>query len=144
MNIIDAVKRLERAGDENSKATKKLHDAAATVAEIIERVAPLGVSLPRDYRVTRVRSNIGSDVFLLGGKAQYGDAEFWVDGIGRYLHNDFNCDIPAQTRSGSLKFAKDVAEGLLDEIAEFLEKRKQDSEQAATVLEQAAAEKLNA
>lgn len=28
MDIINAVKRLERAGDENSTATKKLHDAA--------------------------------------------------------------------------------------------------------------------
>jgi hypothetical protein len=142
MNIIDAVKRLERAGDENSKATQKLHEAASTVAEIIEKQAPVGVWLPRDYKVVRIRSNVSSEVFLIGGKDPYGDGNFWVDGIGRYLHNDFQCGIPSQTRAGSLKFAKDVAEGLLDEIAEFLEQRKAESENAATVLEQAA-EKLS-
>jgi hypothetical protein len=145
MDIINAVKRLERAGDENSKATKKLHQAAATIAELIEKTVPVGIKLPRGYKVIRVRSNIGSDVFLGHDfrDNMYTDwPETWIDGIGRYLHNDFNCNIPAQTRAGSLKFAKDIAEGLLDEIAEFLEQRKAEADQATIVLEQAA-EKLN-
>ena len=35
-NIINALKRLERAGDENSLATQKLFEAANKVAELIE------------------------------------------------------------------------------------------------------------
>ena len=146
MDLISAVKRLERAGDENSKATKKLHEAAKTVAYLIEAQAPVGVKLPHGYSVERVKSNVGSDEFLTvphDKVNEFGEREyFWIDGCGRYLHGDFHAQVPGQTRAGSLKFAKDVAEGLLDEIAEFLEKRKEESESAATVLEQAA-EKLS-
>jgi hypothetical protein len=138
MNTIDAVKRLERAGDENSKATKKLHQAAVTVAGIIEDQCPVNVALPRGYEVTRVKSNVGYAYFLLLDRDQYNEGRYWIDGQGSYLHGDFNSWIPGQTRAGSLRFAKDVAEGLLDEIAEFLEQRKADSENAATVLERAA------
>ena len=145
MDIINAVKRLERAGDENSKATKKLHEAAREVAYKIEAVAPVGVLLPRGYRVERVKSNVGSDEFLTlrGDRDEYQRGEYhyyWIDGCGRYLHGDFHAEVPAQTRTGSLRFAKDVAEGLLDEIAEFLEQRKAESEKAAEVLENAKTE----
>lgn len=154
MDIINAVKRLERAGDENSKATKKLHQAAYDVAQLIIKIAPAGVKLPRGYKVKHLRSNVGSADFLTIWQptaredtySERPDLEgetLWIDGQGGYLHRDFGAWVPGQTRAGSLKFAKDVAEGLLDEIAEFLEKRQAESEQAATVLEQAA-EKFNA
>lgn len=140
MDIINAVKRLERSGDENSKATKKLHEATRNVAQLIEDQCPVGVDLPRGYRVIKRKSNVGSAHYLLAGADQYGDAEYWIDGHGSYLHGDFGAWIPDQTRAGSLKFARDVAEGLLDEIAEFLEKRKEESESAARALEAATTE----
>lgn len=59
-NIINAVARLQRAGAENSKATKKLHVAAMNVACFIEDQVPAGVNLPRGYLVQKVKSNVGS------------------------------------------------------------------------------------
>lgn len=136
-DLINALARLERAGSENSKATAKLHWAATIVAEEIEKNVPTGVWLPRDYKVIRHNSNIGSDLFLVQGRAQYGEVHHYIDGIGGYLHGDFNCSIPPKTRTGSLKFAKDVSAGLLEEIAEFLEKRTTAEKQAASTLEAA-------
>ena len=145
MDIISAVKRLERAGDENSKATKKLHEAAYNVAQLIIKIVPLGVKLPRGYKVRHIKSNVGSADFLTYWQPTPSDKAYserpdlegetmWIDGQGSYLHGDFNAWIPNQTRAGSLKFAKDVAEGLLEEIAEFLEKRKAESEEATSAL----------
>lgn len=134
MKIQDAIARLQRAGDENSKATKKLHEAARNVADLIEQNAPVNVTLPRGYKVLRYKSNVGSQLFLKSGHTdEYGDGDM-VDGCGCYLHGDFNCWIPAQTRECSLQFARDVAEGLLDEIAAFIEARKTESEKAAETL----------
>ena len=79
---------------------------------------------PRGYKVVTVRSNVGSALFLVKGDNEY---RTWIDGIGGCLHRDFHCWIPEQTRTGVLDFAKDIAEGLLDEIALFLEKRAQES-----------------
>lgn len=124
--IINAVKRLERAGSENSRATKKLHDAVRIVADLICDRAPVGVDLPRGYRVVRIRSNVGSANFLEvdGGEDEFGEpTSDLVDGDGGYLHGDFHCPLPAQTRETSLQFAADVADGLLDEISEMLEQR---------------------
>lgn len=145
--IINAIARLERAGSENSRATKKLNSAAITVADLIERTVPVGVVLPRGYRVRKIKSNVGTALYLVrhAGTDKEAEQQFgvkipfedWIDGTGGYLHGDFNCEIPAQSRRGSLQFAQDVSEGLLDEIAEFLEQRAQESEQRALLLEQA-------
>jgi len=42
--------------------------------------------------------------------------------------------IPDQEREGSLRFAKDIAEGLLDEIAAFLEAREMEADKATAAL----------
>lgn len=130
-NIINALKRLERAGDENSRATEKLYEAAKKVAAFIEENVPAAVELPRGYKAIYVSSNIGSAKFLVN---ETKERRVWIDGIGGYLHEDYNCKIPAQTRTGVLDFAKDIAEGLLDEIALFLEKRAQESSEMTDVL----------
>ncbi len=123
MDIINAIKRLERAGDENSKATKKLHDAVTRVCEdLIETTCPPHVLLPRGYMV---QTNQSGAYYLTrdnGKNEMYPEFVEWQQ-IDRH-----------HTREGSLQFAKDVAEGLLDEIAEFLEKRKDESETATTTL----------
>lgn len=135
MKIQDAVARLNRAGDENSKATKKLHLAVSVVAGLIEDSCPLNVSLPRGYMVVKFKSNVGSARFLRTNHVDEYDYNEYVDGLGSYLHGDFNTYIPAQTREVSLKFARDVAEGLLDEISDFLEARKAESLQSVQALE---------
>jgi len=129
--IINSLKRLERAGNENSRATQKLFKAANDVAAFIEEAVPFECELPRGYRIEKVRSNVGSASFLVK------EGEFgcdYIDGIGGYLHGDFHCWIPEQKRSAILQFAEDIATGLLDEIAEFLEKRADKSLSAAEVL----------
>ena len=134
MNTIDALKRLERAGNENSKATKKLHEAAEEMALVILKKVPADVTLPRDYRKVRVTSNVGEEYFLV---LYRGDIEYWIDGTGSFLHGDFHAEIPAQTREGSLTFAHDIATGLVDEIAELLEERSREAGQASDLLERA-------
>ena len=137
-SIINAVKRLERAGSENSRATKKLFDAARKVAELIEDQVPAGVKLPRGYYVKRISSNIGSAEFLCCEVVgEYGPENRYVDGIDGYLHGDFHCWLPGQDRDTVLKFAEDVATGLLGEIAEWLEARAAKAAEAAGVLENA-------
>jgi hypothetical protein len=146
MSIIDSLKRLERAGEEDSRSIKKLHRAAADVADWIIKAAPEGIRLPRNYIVVRRQSNTGSLRFLVLCDVEPDDIEvdagdypnlvsLYIDGMGGPLHGDPQCFIPPQTRQGSLTFAKDVAEGLLDEIAVFLEACRANQERAAQVLE---------
>jgi len=67
-DLMNSLNRLQRAGDNGSKATKKLHEAASTVAdEICKSVyhaRAVGEKLPRGYRVVNVRSNVGNNDFL--------------------------------------------------------------------------------
>jgi len=142
-SIINAVKRLERAGSEHSRATQKLYEAAREVASLIEAQVPAGVKLPRGYYVKEICSNVGCADFLCikipleyAGTQHYEETRY-IDGIGRYLHGDFHCWVPGQDRATVLKFAEDIADGLLDEIAEWLEARAAKAEQAAEVLENA-------
>jgi hypothetical protein len=108
---------------------------------------PEGVPLPRNYIVVRRQSNIGPTRFLVLCNVEPDDVDIeagdypnlvslYVDGTGDYLHGDFRCFIPPQTRQGSLTFAKDIAEGLLDEIAAFLDARKATQDHAARILEE--------
>lgn len=152
-DLMNSLNRLQRAGDNGSKATKKLHEAASTVAdEICKSVyaaRAVGEKLPRGYRVVNVRSNVGDNDFLTldsgkknlrAGDSEFGYDEFidnhtfWIDGTGSYMHGDFHCMIPDQEREGSLRFAKDIAEGLLDEIASFLEARETEAEKMSVIL----------
>jgi hypothetical protein len=125
-DVVNALKRLERAGSESSRATEKLMGAAVDVAVAIEKACPaelVGQDLADGYIVTRVRSSVGSDLFLVRGPEEdgYGDSPEWIDGNGSYLHGDFNAWIPDSTRAGVLQFAQDIASGLLDRIAERFE-----------------------
>lgn len=139
-NTINALKRLERAGSAISRATQKLFEAASIVAAEIEDACPTNVRLPRGYRVERYRSNVGAEYFLThdAGLDEYGcQRSDFVDGTGGYLHGDFSCPIPAQTRRGVMRFAEDIATGLLDEIAAFLEARTKEAEEKAMILKEA-------
>lgn len=133
-DVINAVKRLERAGSESSRTTEKLFEAASKIAEKIEKVAPVGVILPRGYKVVEIRSNVSSEDFLAVVDTWDLSVIGYIDGIGRYLHGDFNCWIPAQERDIILQFAKDIADGLLDDIAEFIEDRNKEEDIFADIL----------
>ena len=138
--LLAAAKRLEKAGKDDSQATARVHKASAWVASWIEDHVPAGLELPRGYRLRMVRSNMGLAKFLtlpfvMQTKFQPVDCEYWIDGVGGYLHGDYYCGIPGQTREGSLQFAKDVGEGLVEEISQFLENRAKQSDEAAEILE---------
>ena len=144
--VVNALKRLERAGSEHSRATEKLHAAVRVTAAEVIRIVPEGVELPRGYRVRSIQSNVGNDYFLTyrsrdNGTWEGADETFdaYVDGCGGYLHGDFHCPIPPQTRTKSLTFAKDVATGWLDELAAWLEARAAEDAAATASLEAARA-----
>lgn len=126
MSLMDSLKRLERAGSTQSRATEKLHEAAAAVATEIINAVPdnmVGEWLPRDYRVVYRKSNVGGRYYLTRDD---GEETYYIDGEGKngtYMHGDFHCWIPGQRREGSLLFAKDLADGLLDMIAAHIEEQ---------------------
>ncbi len=122
-NVIDALKRLERHGAEHSKTTQKLKEAAAALAEHVASSLPRPVpprtclALPRDY---------------------------WLDAAGLVWQGRPGLPSSACLRGDSLdrntalQFARDIAEGWLDEVAEWLSARTQADEAAAAELERAA------
>lgn len=142
-DVINALKRLQRAGSETSQSTEKLHEAVRVLASHITRLVPDGVELPRGYRAMVVASNVGGETFLTLPSE---DRDEWtgergvvyVDGLGGPLHGDFRCEIPAQTRKTSLAFAADVADGWLDELAAWLEARGAEDKAATERLQKAA------
>ncbi len=142
MSMIDSLNRLQRAGSEHSRATAKLHESVRDVADLIERTVPHGVLLPRGYIVHDMSSNIGSTTLLFRRTGTYdewtGDEEEQCIDYngGRYLHGDFGTDVSGyrQTRASSLRFAADVADVLLDEIAAFLTARAQEADAASAQL----------
>jgi len=123
--IINAVKRLERAGSENSRATQKLKDACKQLGEFIEKQVPHNVRLPRNY-IVKETSNSYYLVKIKNAFAYGEEVE--------YFGNTITDPYKEPSRLLCLQFAKDIAEGLLDEIAEFLEKRKEESEEAEKIL----------
>lgn len=136
-NIIDALKRLERAGDENSRSTKKLVEAAVTLADAIEPKCPAYVELPRGYEVVRLGTQDGGYSRYLAkmgahhhevGNAVFGRAENDTDGYDYFA--------PA-SRIDALTLAKDIAEGWLVELAEFLEARAAENGAATEKIESA-------
>ncbi len=141
MTLMDDLKRLERAGGAHSVAAKKLNEAAANVAAaVIDAVPPpfWGQWLPRDYEVVERHSNVGYDNFLVKrtGSEEDEDEDYWIDGTGRYLHGDCHAFVPAQTREGSLAFARDIAEGLFGMIAKYIEDKTKLVEAATAALEE--------
>ena len=128
-SVIDALKRLERAGSEESGATGKLKDAARELGEYVvglldeevrdEVSAHDGITaLPRDYRVQEGYGDIGVADFHLVR---------WDYATQRY--------IPVHaSRFAALAFAEDVATGWLDELGEWLAARKAYAEEGAATL----------
>src|SRR5262245_53615639 len=122
MTLEETIKNLESLGTQETNSENRLHDAVRVVSKLIKEIEPPYVLLPRCYEVRRVHHRGFKSVkhFLVQA-----DADYWIDGTG--LEEAAECDngehldiIPNQTRAGSLLFAHDVQNGLLDEIAAFL------------------------
>lgn len=125
MSVIDALKRLERLGDEHSVATQKLITAAQELADHLCTLGlPVEEDLPRGYCVTQHRLTEGSLVLFLTRQATDPHADqferAWLNSRDEYLGA---CYYGAPTRSDALAFAQDIATGWLDELADYMSRQ---------------------
>lgn len=131
--VIDSLKRLERVGSETSKTTQKLLEAAKNVSDLI---------------VKQYNARTGETIALRFGGAEIlneeGDAvhSFHTYSIRPYLnttaHGLYDEDTRRfvfENRDAGLHFAKDVANGLLEEVIESLATRKCQDEEALAALQ---------
>lgn len=130
-SVINALKRLERAGSETSRTSAKLIAAAGMAGErvasvVLAAVAAERAELPRGYAAL----------------SQFG----WLPegprlAFRRYPPNggDYYLVVVTEDRSAACAFAADIASGLLDELAAWLEARQGEDETAIATLERAAA-----
>jgi hypothetical protein len=105
-NIIDSLKRLERIGDETSKTNQKLIQAATDLADGIVKQFAAGPDEMIDL-------DIGGrflDYQIMHGRLVFFNNSTWKGFVAR-------------DRDNALRFSKDVANGLLDGLAEILAKR---------------------
>lgn len=146
MSIIDSLKRLERSGQENSRATKKLKESANELADFIIESAPCKVVLPMGYKVDKVvyhdhykmqDPRDGWDYCLM--TPYKFDNQFAcgydVLGVKRDGTTTYGTYLRIASRETVLKFAKDISDGLLDKIADFLDKLKTQAEKATQTLD---------
>ena len=114
--VVDALKRLERAGDANSQSTRKLIDAADRLSHrIVEQYEVRDKYVPDlAPRFTRARYSV------LNGRL--------VNSESRFV---------AENRETALAFALDISAGLLEGIADAMEKQNQESRQGLSIVENA-------
>lgn len=121
--IVNALKRLERAGSEHSRATEKLCEAARVLGGSVAARLPQSAfvadypTLPRGY---------AWDYAFEGGLVLCQ----WDHGRQAYYAVDFD-------RAKSQAFAADIAAGWLSELAAWLEVRATEDAAATAVLEAA-------
>ncbi len=128
-NVINALKRLERAGSEHSRTTEKLVQAADQLADHIIETSLM--SLERNAPYTGdVIADLPGAYYAVGPRRIV---------LGRYVlePEDSSVGSGTATRMSALAFAQDIARGWLDELAEWLEKRAAEDEAAAETIEQA-------
>lgn len=129
MGILEDLQAASQARKDSEAALKS---AAYDLALLVERVAPEGVELPRGYRVVRIKSNVGWEVYL-----EPPDSHGLIDGNDSYLHGDFHAWVGAATHDELLQFAEDVRDGWLDELRDFLRSRTDAAVSATSVLSNA-------
>ena len=128
-DVIDALKRLERVGSENSKTTEKLIQAAAALAAAIA-----GMYNPGTDELIQVISDWSYDAQGLPIQGSHSMNYMISGGI---LVNGHDYTYVAQNRDAALAFSSDVANGLLDLITENLQTRKEQSQGGLSILENA-------
>jgi len=154
MDVVSALKRLERAGSEHSRATEKLLGAASEMADWLCGHLPWVGGIPGTryelHRVYSHRVNSGRTYLVRRRDSDdFSQDEGWVartedwlngseGGAGGYFCGDFSCPVPEATRRGALLFAEDLAGGLLETIADLLERENAEADGAAERLRAAA------
>jgi hypothetical protein len=139
MSIIDSLKRLERIGDDKSKTTQKLIQAAEELAEsIVQQFAAAKtehIDLPTEYRKTDSAVKDATDPAFketeFESYAIHKVAFYGSDVLQRYE------GYVARDRDNALRFSKDVAHGLLDSLVEILAERLQDAEAGLAAIQEA-------
>jgi hypothetical protein len=133
-SIINSLKRLERAGQENSRYTQKVREATSEVADLI---ATCSIS-PLTENLTLLRE---LDIYPLG---KYSFVRGMQGKVLMKLNDEIlnssgfaNSDKPS--RDTCLEFAKDIADGLIDTIAEEVESENKKIQEAEGALENAKA-----
>ena len=127
MNIIDAIARLDRAGQEHSKATAKLREATCIVArKIAATLEAAGVEQDGDGGVM-IPTFENRAYHFRGPRSTFGRGTGWSDAA---LFDEDPREDEAQNLAGEgasrdacLLFASHVSAGLLDHVAAWLEGR---------------------
>lgn len=109
-DIITALKRLERAGSEDSRETQKLLKAAGLLSGYIAELLPPEAEcdgrfcpLPRNYSRCRLPDGSYTLTYSLS-----------------FVNHDHLC--PNQSRDAATKFARDIATGWISELVSWFSK----------------------
>lgn len=147
MKIQDAILRLERAGQEHSKTTKKLLEAVAETAnKIVEAFDAAGITASNKEIILNGTGAVNLDLLAASFKNMSDADKAKWGGIGCYYfvpasgdrrshlyagdpteneaeRLDSNGNHSEVTRDNALMFSRHVANGLLDLISKWIEDR---------------------
>ena len=137
-NIINALHRLERLGQENSRMTEKAREAANKVEVSIVEIMPVQMPLPMGYIILSVGDRDNSDWCLM--KECHPEENDYDNSIGPCDYLFGKGKVYNGSRSAILQFSEDLANGLLDKFADFLEKRKNKMAAAEKIIREATEE----
>jgi hypothetical protein len=139
MSIIDSLMRLERIGDENSKTNRKLIEAAADLAQlIVSKFAAAEtecIQLKTTYK--GLHQSTGFRSYAIDNrKLIFADIDWEPAEDDPYARDE---RYVALNREHAMIFSRDVANGLLDLLADLAAKRLEDTEQGLAAIEAARA-----
>lgn len=124
-SLTSAVERIGRAGSENSRATEKLRGACKQLANYIcdDVLGEREIEIPYKQGFEKYQVQAGSRFAFLA-------MEITVENFGSFFRSSH-----AWGREECLAFSRDVANGLLTHIAEWLENRTAEADAAAAAVE---------
>lgn len=133
-NIINSLKRLERAGEENSRHTKKLKEATANVASQIFDSVKDSIELDTNYAIEWDYEKIADGLYFckIGNNNPF--ISLCADSPEEADQNCIN-EYEFVTRVNAFEFAKMVNEGVIDKVAEYLEQKRERAIKATERLE---------
>jgi len=153
MSVIDDLKRLERLGDECSETTRKLRAATKNLAEkilVLTKDYPFEYKLAENYqrmKQTFIKDgNVYEMVFLVGPHSDMsadnldvlnGAVEHDEHLVGYDWGNEYDVVIRKISNDNYTTFARDIANGLLDEICKNVEDYINDSKLNIELIEKA-------
>jgi hypothetical protein len=121
-SIINAVKRLERAGDDNSKANQKLHAAVVTVADFLIDTIPVGVKFDLHYDNGELLSWSEVEYHRPQNSDLYSGRELRTSmGVLRPGQGFVSCNYLPQRETEQI-FACSIAKGLIERVLKAVEK----------------------